>query len=189
MRTILNGKWISSVIKNKWVAAVGRSTWIVATWAPVVLTFNQVVAQPSWVQGDSMKPSMNPDESLGWRDIVLLKRYGIHKKDGIQVGDVVLLYSPLEPEKIMIKRVLAVGGQIVRPRPTSQYPKHTCIVPPGHIWVEGDNIHSRDSNDFGPVSEGLVIGSAKYILFPFWRIGPIPSGGRHDAVVQRQPSV
>ena len=27
-----------------------------------------------------------------------------------------------------------------------------CIVPKGHVWIEGDNyFHSRDSNTFGPV--------------------------------------
>ncbi|ODQ63704.1 LexA/Signal peptidase [Nadsonia fulvescens var. elongata DSM 6958] len=149
---------------------------ITLTWIPVLATVCDHVAFFGHIEGSSMKPALNPDASLGWTDTVWLKKWGIHKPGSIQVGDVVLLRSPDDPEKILAKRVLAVGGDEVVTRKT--YPRPVCRIPPNHIWAEGDNIHSIDSNNFGPVSTGLIIGKASNIVFPFNRFGPVPNGGR-----------
>lgn len=44
-------------------------------------------------------------------------------------------------------------------------------VPYGHVWVEGDNRYSGDSNDYGPISKNLIIGRAVWIILPFTRWG------------------
>lgn len=152
------------------------------SWVPVSLAFTQSVAQIAWVQGVSMQPSLNPDNSLGKRDLVLLKKYGMRKSSSFKNGDVVVVRSPLDPERVMIKRVIGVEGQVIHPRPTANYPHREVRIPPNHLWIEGDNIHSIDSNTFGPISIGLITGKAVKILLPFDRIGPIPKGGRETAV-------
>src|SRR5205814_9307659 len=60
--------------------------------------------------------------------------------------------SPSNPEKIAIKRVVALEGDIVHTRPPYPYPR--AEVPTGHLWVEGDEggRQTIDSNQFGPVS-------------------------------------
>lgn len=59
--------------------------------------------------------------------------------------------SPFKPEERLIKRLIAVGGDWVRPQEGDKYA--TLRVPKGHCWVEGDNYGvSEDSNHFGPVS-------------------------------------
>lgn len=64
-------------------------------------------------------------------------------------------WSPLDPRKMVIKRVVGLEGDVVRLRGTSE-PVH---VPPGHVWVEGDDgLHSRDSNLYGPVSGNVEMG-------------------------------
>ena len=46
----------------------------------------------------------------------------------------------------MLKRVLALPGDIIRTRINSE-----VIIPEGHCWLEGDNAdNSVDSNEFGP---------------------------------------
>jgi inner membrane protease subunit 2 len=49
------------------------------------------------------------------------------------------------------------------------------VVPYGHVWVEGDNWrNSLDSNDFGPISRGLIEGKAVAIwrsLFDWRAVG------------------
>ena len=47
-----------------------------------------------------------------------------------------------------MKRIVAREGDTVKPRNS-----HAPIkVPPGYVWVEGDNqFSSIDSNDYGPV--------------------------------------
>ncbi|XP_010213688.1 PREDICTED: mitochondrial inner membrane protease subunit 2, partial [Tinamus guttatus] len=66
------------------------------------------------------------------------------------VQEKVVIWSPRNPEQKIIKRVIALEGDIIK---TIGYKKKYVKVPHGHIWVEGDHHgHSFDSNAFGPVS-------------------------------------
>ena len=59
--------------------------------------------------------------------------------------------SPTDPKAWVIKRIIAVEGDIVETRP--EYPDRNVIIPQNHFWVEGDEaFHSRDSNSYGPVA-------------------------------------
>lgn len=50
---------------------------------------------------------------------------------------------------------------------TIGYKRLIVRVPEGHCWVEGDHTgHSMDSNNFGPVSLGLITAKASYIVWP-----------------------
>ncbi|NWT92820.1 IMP2L protease, partial [Urocynchramus pylzowi] len=84
------------------------------------------------------------------------------------------LRSPRNPEQKIIKRVIALEGDIIK---TIGYKKKYVKVPHGHIWVEGDHHgHSFDSNAFGPVSLGLLHARATHILWPpqrWQRLEPI----------------
>ncbi|XP_017170750.1 mitochondrial inner membrane protease subunit 2 isoform X1 [Mus musculus] len=72
--------------------------------------------------------------------------------------------SPKNPEQKIIKRVIALEGDIVR---TIGHKNRLVKVPRGHMWVEGDHHgHSFDSNSFGPVSLGLLHAHATHILWP-----------------------
>ncbi|RAR13368.1 isocitrate dehydrogenase subunit 2 mitochondrial precursor [Stemphylium lycopersici] len=45
------------------------------------------------------------------------------------------------------------------------------VVPYGHVWIEGDNWRkSLDSNDFGPISKGLIQGKAVKVWRDWWRL-------------------
>ncbi len=77
----------------------------------------------------------------------------------IQRGDLVTLKSPLDPSRIICKRVLGLPGDIVCVDPTGRLAPSTehVIVPKGHIWIMGDNAtYSRDSREYGPVPMALV---------------------------------
>jgi mitochondrial inner membrane protease subunit 2 len=157
-----------------------RKSLVWLSWVPVLITVNQTVAYASWVQGGSMKPALNPDSSLGWRDMLFMWKFRQRVAGNLKVGDVVLFRSPEDPEKVLVKRILGIGGDEIKTK--GQYPRDICKIPPNHLWVEGDNVHSIDSNHFGPVSVGLVLGRATYIMFPPSRIGPIQPGGREARV-------
>lgn len=56
-------------------------------------------------------------------------------------------------------------------------------VPSGSVWLEGDAWRmSRDSNDFGPVSQSLLNGRVWGVVWPLERFGALPRsegvGGR-----------
>lgn len=74
----------------------------------------------------------------------------------------------------MVKRLIAVGGDWVRPMGNSY---DVLRVPQGCCWVEGDNYGiSGDSNQFGPVGRLLIVlriaRGGFYVAedFPFQRV-------------------
>jgi signal peptidase I len=93
-----------------------------------------------------------------------------------------------EPEIQLVKRVVGLAGETVEAANgtvrvdgreldepylaagTATGDFEPVTVPPGHLWVMGDNrSQSRDSRVFGPIADGTVVGLA------VWRLGP---GGR-----------
>ncbi|XP_069852286.1 mitochondrial inner membrane protease subunit 2 isoform X1 [Dipodomys merriami] len=154
---------------------------------PVAVTFLDRVACVARVEGASMQPSLNPGGSQS-SDVVLLNHWKVRNFE-VHRGDIVSLVdpsgcpastwvdeldvdaeiwshgrSPKNPEQKIIKRVIALEGDIIR---TIGHKNRYVKVPRGHIWVEGDHHgHSFDSNSFGPVSLGLLHALATHILWP-----------------------
>jgi len=79
--------------------------------------------------------------------------------NGVSRGDLVTLRSPLEPSRIICKRVIGLPGDIICVDPTGVKAPSTehVMIPKGHVWISGDNAaFSRDSRDYGPVSMSLI---------------------------------
>ncbi|KAJ7228779.1 signal peptidase [Mycena pura] len=136
-------------------------------WLPaaVLLTDLYTVKQ---VSGRSMQPTLNPDSSLLWRDVGLFDRVSIYTQR-YNRGDIVALKSPYDAKRELVKRIIAVEGDIVRT--LAPNPEAEVRVPKNHIWVEGDAFHSQDSNTFGPVPLGLVDSRLVFLVWPIWRLG------------------
>ncbi|XP_076798063.1 mitochondrial inner membrane protease subunit 2 isoform X1 [Arvicanthis niloticus] len=79
---------------------------------PVAVTFLDRVACVARVEGASMQPSLNPGGSQS-SDVVLLNHWKVRNFE-VQRGDIVSLVSPKNPEQKIIKRVIALEGDIVR---------------------------------------------------------------------------
>ncbi|EQC28471.1 hypothetical protein SDRG_13799 [Saprolegnia diclina VS20] len=110
-------------------------------------------------------PSMTPTIPDG--TILLVDRLSLRWRP-VAAGDVVLAYSPVKPEASMCKRVIAMEGQVVKRRPVGDATEpDTITIPPGHVWVEGDNSGmSVDSRHFGPIPLALVFGRVAFTLWP-----------------------
>lgn len=95
--------------------------------------------------------------------------------------------SPVDPERLVVKRIIGLEGDIVRTR--HPFPQNLVAVPKGQLWVEGDEaFHSLDSNSYGPIPIALVTAKVTHIVFPFTRIGRVlqkESLSRRDALVRR----
>ncbi|KDQ64885.1 hypothetical protein JAAARDRAFT_116588 [Jaapia argillacea MUCL 33604] len=141
-------------------------------WLPTGIVFSKYFYSLRSVKGMSMQPTLNPDISQ-WRDVVLLDHYSTRVKGLYRRGDVVTVWSPMEPGVLLIKRIIALGGDKVKTLPP--YPDTEITVPEGHAWVEGDEpFRSDDSNKFGPVPLALLDSRLLLIVWPFARIGFVP---------------
>lgn len=149
----------------------------------------------SKVEGNSMQPTFNPgcgqknedlrqltERGLSREDVtrelktrlqqdrVFLNKWSVRDKKKLKIGDVVVLISPRDPSKILIKRIVAMPGDTVLIVETGE----TKIIDEGHCWVEGDNqMNSYDSNNFGQVPLGLIEARVCYIVWPLHRIREI----------------
>ena len=87
-----------------------------------------------------------------------------------RVGDLVALHDPVEPTRLLVKRVAALV--------------------PGGVEVRGDNsAASRDSREFGPVAPACLVGRAVYRYFPTARAGFLGrSGSSSGTLVQDGPA-
>ena len=117
-----------------------------------------------------MQPTLNNGAT---QDAVLIDRLFAHSYSR---GDLVVLHSPTDPAEMVLKRVVAMGGDWVRRRDQDQQFVH---VPTGYVWVEGDNERfSNDSNAYGPVPAGLVNARVVCKVWPLREAGRI---GRVEA--------
>ena len=131
-----------------WEAAAGLRN--AARTAPLVFGVVQYMGTVTPVEGRSMQPTLNANAPMA-RDAVLIDRLFAQSYER---GDVVVLHSPTTPSEMVLKRVIALGGDWVRRRDGDQ---NFVRVPTGYVWVEGDNERfSNDSNTYGAVPAGLV---------------------------------
>jgi len=153
------------------------------------------------ITGDSMSPSLSPDfHNTGKKDWMLFQKnlrladeqgYGVDTvlKSQLKRGMVVMFWTPHSPDRIAVKRVVALEGDVVVPLAHKKIKGGQrrvgdgagvggdVTVPFGHVWVEGDNSDvTLDSNDYGPISKSLITGVAKRIVWPWERRGKLTGG-------------
>jgi len=120
--------------------------------------------------GPSMLPTFNV---VG--DVVLMERVSTNVFKRYTRGDVVIAQSPTKANQTVCKRIRAVAGdRVIVPSEQGRatgYAGHVIEIPPGHIWLEGDNaLNSTDSRYYGPVPSSLIKGR---VVFRIW---PLPVG-------------
>ena len=139
-----------------------------------------------------MSPTFNPiGDQSNRNDWVLLSKFN----SAFNPGDVVFFKNPHNHRQTLVKRIVAIQGDLVRRKPPgiadllfipdilynfSKGIMHQnfegdtwIVVPEGHVWVESDSADDRvvDSRHYGPVPIGLIVGRVEMILFPMDRFG------------------
>uniref|UniRef100_A0A1B0D1H9 Peptidase S26 domain-containing protein n=1 Tax=Phlebotomus papatasi TaxID=29031 RepID=A0A1B0D1H9_PHLPP len=77
---------------------------------PIGLAFLDIVGYVARVEGSSMQPALNP--GLTDTDYVFLSRWSIRHLE-LNRGDIVSLISPKNPEQKILKRVVALEGDVI----------------------------------------------------------------------------
>jgi len=126
----------------------------------VYYTFTNSVADIYLVAESSMEPTLSGGQ------VVLIKpinsSFGVQCGD-LKRGDIVISKNPTDPQLNICKRITGLEGD----RIPIEYRESHRFVPPGQIWVEGDNnTESRDSRNYGPVPLGLIRGRVIARVWP-----------------------
>ena len=147
-----------------------------AVYATLIVTFGVQVAR---VDGLSMAPTLEDHDRLIVNKLV-------YELGEPRPGDIVMLYYPLNPEKMFVKRVIAQEGDTVRIMDGHVYvndlPLHDDYVPAefrshddygpevvkqGYYFVMGDHRNnSSDSRHWGPVPKKYIVGKVKVRWWP-----------------------
>lgn len=104
-----------------------------------------------------MMPTLGYEGEIAVEDRITYRLF----PDRLRRGDLVVVQSPIQPGHIICKRILGMPGDIVCVDPTGEHAPSTehVKIPPGHVWISGDNAaYSRDSRMYGPVSMSLIQG-------------------------------
>jgi signal peptidase I len=148
-----------------------------AVYATLIVTFGFQVAR---VEGQSMAPTLADQDRL----IVNKAAYRFFEEP--QIGDIVMLYYPLNPDKSFVKRVIAKEGDQVRivdgrvyrneiqindDYVPSDFRSHDDwgpeVVPEGQYFVMGDHRNnSSDSRHWKWVPKKYIIGKVQLRWWP-----------------------
>jgi signal peptidase I len=154
--------------------------------AVVLIVF---IYQPVKVEGTSMTPTLTDQERIFINKFTY--RFGL---GGIERGDTVVFWFPLEPSKSYIKRVIGTPGDRVRvengqvfvngralvedyvPRenwdPSSWRNGDEQTVPAEEYFVLGDHRNSSsDSRTWGYVPRKNIYGKAVFVYWPPDKVG------------------
>jgi signal peptidase I len=142
----------------------------------IALLINLFVAQSTYVHGTSMEPNLHTDQRL----IVEKVSYKLHPP---RRGDIVVIAVDTT-DVPLIKRVIGLPGEAVQIRDNRVYVNGVMLqetylddiaqrnygpfeVPPGHVFVMGDNRNaSNDSRAFGAVPFEHILGRAWLSYWP-----------------------
>jgi signal peptidase I len=147
-----------------------------AVYATLIVTFGFQVAR---VEGRSMEPTLHDQDRL----VVNKFAYQVHDPE---VGDVVMMRHPNNPEQTLVKRIVAAPGdtigfqegvvvrngvaaddEFVPAEYRSPDDRAAIVVPEGFYFVLGDHrIASSDSRSFGPVPKKYILGRVQLRWWP-----------------------
>ena len=158
------------------IVAAFKTLVSAAVYATLIVTFGFQIAR---VDGLSMAPTLEDHDRLIVNKLV-------YELSEPRPGDIVMLYYPLNPEKMFVKRVIAKEGDVVRIVDGHVYvndvPLHDDYVPEdfrshddwgpqvvqqGYYFVMGDHRNnSSDSRHWGMVPKKYIIGKVQIRWWP-----------------------
>jgi nickel-type superoxide dismutase maturation protease len=114
--------------------------------AGIAVAFLRWKPFPVEIEGPSMSPTLEPGD---WALAVAAGR--------LRHGDVVVIEHPDRPEFDVVKRILALPGELTA----------DGLLRSDEFWVEGDHGESStDSRHFGPVTRDRVRARIRLVYWP-----------------------
>ncbi|CAN0143690.1 unnamed protein product [Ascophyllum nodosum] len=130
---------------------------------------NEYVFGITTCAGPSMMPTFNMSG-----DVIFVEK--LSSRNGtLSRGDVVIAMTPQNAKLKVCKRIIGLQGETVMvPSRTWFNGERPEFVPPGHVWLEGDNAtNSTDSRAYGPIPLAMIRGRVFYKAWPPTEMGPV----------------
>jgi len=173
-----------------------RSFVVAGAVALFIVTF---IARPYVVEGRSMEPTLHD------RDRLIVEKLS-YRFGEPQRGDIVVLQSPLEPGRRLIKRIIGLPGEQIsiamgrvwiNGKPLDEPYTDVAVsgfmaplrIPEGTYFVMGDNRHplgSQDSRRFGVVSREALEGRAVFRFWPLTELGLVTVAATQEVATARE---
>lgn len=174
-------------MKNSPIRLLIEIVVIIAVAIGLATLFTHFVIQPYEIPSGSMEDTIE----IGDRVFSEKVSYAFGEP---QRGDIITFEDPTDPDRILIKRVVATEGQTVElrnglvyvdgvplnepytlDRPSEDLEsgiEYPYTVPAGYVWVMGDNrTNSADSRVFGAIPVDSITGRAIFRYWPLDRLG------------------
>ncbi|PKQ29643.1 MAG: signal peptidase I [Actinobacteria bacterium HGW-Actinobacteria-10] len=165
--------------------------WLFETALVTLLAFLAAMGIRASIAEAVYVPSGSMESTIMTWDRALVEKITYRFRDPVP-GEIVTLDDPSGRYEMLIKRVIAVGGQtvdirdgivlvdgmaLVEPytRGLPTYPdtlEMPVRIPEGHVWLMGDNrTDSTDSRGFGPQPVSAVNARALAVYWPLEHVG------------------
>ncbi len=173
--------------KNSPLRLVIEILLVIVVAVGLATLFTRFIMQPYEIPSGSMEQTIEVGDRIFSEK--LSYTFGEPKQ-----GDIITFEDPADPERVLIKRVIATGGQTVDLRDGVVYVNGVALdepytqgkpsndlnsgieypytVPDGYVWVMGDNrTNSADSRAFGSIPLESITGRAMLRYWPLDRFG------------------
>lgn len=147
-----------------------------SSWSLVAIAFQHNVLGIHRIPDDlGMTPTIAPTDSFILVNKLTVRLYNVYER-----GSIVLLHSPSEPGKYLLRRLVGIQGDWITSRSD-----HTAIekIPQGRCWVETETetipppssspssssshaILEDSPSSLGPVPLALMVGKAVLVAWP-----------------------
>lgn len=160
---------------------------------PILITVAVALVVRALVMEPFTVPTGSMEETIMSGEVVVTEKLS-YRFGSPKAGDVVVFVTPEDDQTILVKRVIATGGQTVdlvggkvvvdgveldepytlgkpseplaRTLPGADV-SFPYTVPEGYVWVMGDNrTNSSDSRYFGAIEESRVFGRGFGVVWP-----------------------
>lgn len=183
---IVGPEWESAsepTARERWLRWLGEFLQTIIIAGMLFLVVNLLTARIR-VEGDSMEPTLHNNE------FVVVNKLA-YQWDGPERGDIVVFRFPLDPDRRFVKRIVGLPGDQLKVEDGVLYidgtpldepyvaaaPRYSgeWVVGPEEVFVLGDNRNnSSDSQNWGNLPLGEIIGKAEIVYWPPSELGLVP---------------
>lgn len=174
-------EYIKAVIKRQLIRdakEIGKAVSALVVGGISYLLLDKYVGGVRQVTGPSMSPTLNRRYATFGTHYDSQNNFGLlphlvddlvffsRKTAVLERGDIVLLSNPKKDSTTtLIKRVVALEGDVITPRSARGEKQEPVVVPSNCVWVESDaGPGYADSAVFGPVPRQLIQGVVRQLV-------------------------